>query len=50
VVVRSPGRLGVGRASSASTASLAATVRGLTAELERQQRQIERLSARVKGG
>jgi hypothetical protein len=50
VVVRSNGQLGVAPSSSMSTASLAATVRDLTTELNRQQRQIERLRRQVKGG
>jgi hypothetical protein len=47
VVVNSSGRLGVAPAPSAS---LANTVEELTEKLERQQRQIERLRERVKGG
>ena len=50
VVIRSNGQLGVAPTSSASTASLAATVRDLTTELNRQQRQIDRLRERVTGG
>jgi hypothetical protein len=43
VVVTAAAKLGVAPATSASTASLAATV-------ERLQRQVERLRAQVKGG
>jgi hypothetical protein len=50
VVINSNGKLGTAPATSASTASLAGTVERLTDQLERQQRQIERLRAQVKGG
>ena len=49
VVINSSGRLGTAPAPASAT-SLAATVEDLTAELKRQQHQIERLRERVKGG
>ena len=50
VVVNGFGQLGTAPAATASTTALADSVEQLTQKLERQQRQIERLRAQVKGG
>jgi hypothetical protein len=50
VVVKSNGQLGTAPAASASATSLATTVERLSAQLTRQQRQIDRLRERVRGG
>jgi hypothetical protein len=49
VVVSANGKLGVPPSTSGPDASLAPTVERLTAQLKRQQRQIERLRKQVKG-
>ena len=50
VLISAKGRLGTAPAGSPTTTSLAATVERLSAQLTRQQRQIDRLRDRVKGG